>query len=126
MRIIRAVEMGMLMERTDSMPYGRYWDRARTPRFSRRQACRNLLAGGSGLAAAALLACSNKGNRATQQSGGQSQSQQATGQQWGQGSQQRGEARPAPWLRTAADPGEGRPVRTAASSSTSPGVDVRV
>jgi flagellar hook-length control protein FliK len=52
--------------------------------------------------------------------------QQTTGQQWGQGSQQRGEAQPAPWLRTAADPGEGRPVRTAASSSTSPGVDVRV
>jgi flagellar hook-length control protein FliK len=53
--------------------------------------------------------------------------QQAPGQQWGQGSQQRGEARPASWLRSTPDPGEGRQARTATtSSSASPGVDVRV
>jgi flagellar hook-length control protein FliK len=52
--------------------------------------------------------------------------QQAPGQHWGQGSQQRGDARPAPWLRSTPDPGEGRPARTATSSSASPGVDVRV
>jgi flagellar hook-length control protein FliK len=53
--------------------------------------------------------------------------QQAAGQQWGQGSQQRGEARPAPWLRGTPDsPGADRPARTATSSSASTGVDVRV
>jgi flagellar hook-length control protein FliK len=51
--------------------------------------------------------------------------QQTTGQQWGQGSQQRGEGRPTPWQRTP-DAGQGRPVAIPTSSSTSTGVDVRV